>query len=172
MTDDRETLYDKGNVYVTRRAAQEYAQAVGLDARDDLETARLQLTSLLLDAHETSGGSWRRRSAAAGVDVSAMVRFAEDLAIVTHVSVHVRAQRAEATRSGEAKVTKRKPSKAAQIRALAADGVDAAEIQRRTRSTRQAVARALAYAPSGVRPKPAPIRPRRVHRPLQGCRWW
>lgn len=51
-------------------------------------------------------------------------------------------------------MTKRKPSKAARIRELHAAGVDRAEIMRRTKSTREAVDRAIAYKPTGERRGP------------------
>jgi hypothetical protein len=79
-----------GNVYVTLRAAREYAAATSLGE----EEARRALTELLLDARPQGERppyeSWRRRKRLAGrkLDVSAMVSREGPLAVVITVEVH------------------------------------------------------------------------------------
>ncbi len=78
-----------GCVYVTLRAAEEYADATGLEE----EEARRELTRHLLEArltHPAVGETpalWRFRRRSAGVDLSARVVEADRLHVVTAVSV-------------------------------------------------------------------------------------
>lgn len=81
----RRTLGESGQLYVTLESAQAY----GAFERLDDERARLELTELLLDAKESAGnpGQWRFRRASAGVDLTARIRSAGKLLIVSTVSV-------------------------------------------------------------------------------------
>jgi len=85
---DASRLSETGAVFVTARAAEEYARAVGLRA----EEARRELTERLLDARrgghaETGAEVWRARSRATQLDITAHVARAGRLAIVVHVAV-------------------------------------------------------------------------------------
>lgn len=86
------TLADTGCVYVTLRAAREYARRAGDTIILGEETARRELTELLLKARRQPdrGGTyerWRYRSRARGVDVSALVSREGPLAVVVTVEV-------------------------------------------------------------------------------------
>lgn len=78
------TLSETGQLYVTLRAAREYAAALALGE----EHARRELTELLLDARRRTEDAppyerWRRRTSA--VDVSALVSREGRLAVVVTV---------------------------------------------------------------------------------------
>lgn len=79
----REHLSDVANVYVTAAAAREFGASRGIPE----ETARRELTVLLLGAYKTSNGGWRRRIQSRRIDVTARVSFEGELAVVTAVSV-------------------------------------------------------------------------------------
>lgn len=87
----RPTLGSLGQVYVTGRVAIDYGRAVGLE----VETARRQLTELLLDARlsgeaeEESGrpATFRRRSRTVGVDLIACVSHEPPLLVVVSITV-------------------------------------------------------------------------------------
>lgn len=74
------TLGQRGQVFVSLTAAQQHAAARDLP----LETARRELTELLLDAREASDGSWRARKRSLDVDVSARVSQEGALLVVTY----------------------------------------------------------------------------------------
>lgn len=90
MTDEikRSTLAETGPIYVTLAAAREFARAEQITAGD--ESARRELTELLLDAREstTEPGRWRMRKRSTGLDVTA--RVARDGRLLVVVSVSVR----------------------------------------------------------------------------------
>lgn len=80
-----------GCVYVTLRAAREYA--AGTELGD--EQARRELTELLLDARRQGDTSdpyerWRFRRRSAGVEISALVSREGRLAVVVTVEAHRR----------------------------------------------------------------------------------
>lgn len=82
-------LADTGQVYVTDRAAQTYADAMGLRPSE----ARRELTERLHEATSTEEGraadpeKWRYRSRTTGIDISAMVSREERMAVVVSVNV-------------------------------------------------------------------------------------
>ncbi len=83
MTEPR-ALADTGTVYVTLRAAREYARTVDLGE----EEARRELTALLIDARRRTEDAppyerWRLRRG--DVDISAMVSRDGRLAVVVTV---------------------------------------------------------------------------------------
>lgn len=86
---DRPRLRDRGQIYVTMTAARTYAEAEGLR----IEEARRELTELLLYAREmapateTRPASYRYRSRADGVDISATVSLEGELWIVVSINV-------------------------------------------------------------------------------------
>lgn len=81
-----ETLGRAGQIVVSLAAAEQYADAEGIDG---IEQARRELTELLIDARPTSEpGKWRARSRSTGLDITARVAAEGRLLIVT--SVHVR----------------------------------------------------------------------------------
>jgi hypothetical protein len=80
----RETLGEAGQVFV----GLDPARGFGAQERLDDETARRELTELLLDAKQVADGhSWRVRRRSTGLDISAQVRFTGRLLVVEHVSV-------------------------------------------------------------------------------------
>jgi hypothetical protein len=89
MTDDRPTLGSLGQVYVTLRAARDYAAARGLRE----EEARREITEQILEARLTAEAvgdrpaTFRRRSRTTGVDITARVVREGQLLLVVAVSV-------------------------------------------------------------------------------------
>ena len=86
MTDER--LGETGCVFVSLRAAEEYARATG----QRVEEARRELTERLLDARRTSDPAtgaegWRYRSRETQLDIGAHVARVGRLAVVVHVRV-------------------------------------------------------------------------------------
>ena len=80
-------LADEGQILVTQRAAEQYADA----ARLGVEEARRELTVVLLDAHRVAGDTetperWRARSRTLGIDVSARVVRQDGLLVVVGCS--------------------------------------------------------------------------------------
>lgn len=83
------TLGASAQVYVTLRAAEDYAHAAHLR----IEEARRELTERLLGARRTTDADngcevWRARSRTSGMDIGAMVSREGPLAVV--IGVHVR----------------------------------------------------------------------------------
>jgi len=87
-TDDasHDALGGEGQIYVSERAAREYAAAV---REPNVEIARQELTAVLLEArqHSTDLSLWRARSRSSGLDISARVDIQGKLLVVTQVSV-------------------------------------------------------------------------------------
>lgn len=83
--EEKVTLYDVANVYVTHAAAAQYAAFCATQ----IETARRALTRVLLDATEMAGdpGRWRRRAKSLGHEVQARVDMEDDLAVVVDIRV-------------------------------------------------------------------------------------
>lgn len=79
-------LGDRGQVYVTLAAAEQYAEA----RRLSIEAARRELTELLLDArpHASDPAAWRARSRTTQIDITARVVIEGRLLVV--VSAHAR----------------------------------------------------------------------------------
>lgn len=90
-------LRDRGQVHVSTRAAQEFASFSGRLP----EEARRRLTELLLEARLQTDGTWRRRSRAERVDITAHVMQEGALLVVTHVHCrHHHPRRGGARRDG------------------------------------------------------------------------
>lgn len=80
-----DTLGRSGQILVSLRAAEQYADAEDIDG---LEEARRELTELLIDARPTNEeGKWRARSRSTGLDVTARVARDGRLLVVTTVDV-------------------------------------------------------------------------------------
>jgi hypothetical protein len=79
---ERKTLGSSGQIYVTLTAATTYAEARRLRP----EEARRELTELLLGATLRTDGSWRVRSRATGIDVSARILHEGALLVVVSLS--------------------------------------------------------------------------------------
>lgn len=90
---ERPRLGAQGQIYVTLAAARQYLEAV--DVPGDIETARRELTELMLDARQNPDdpGAYRARSHATGLDLSARVSVEGRLHVVVHVSVRERGPR-------------------------------------------------------------------------------
>lgn len=94
MTDEeRLTLGRIGNVYVTLAAARRFLEAAGYE-RHEIESARRELTELLLDARRKgrqatipADGVWRARRRSTGYDVHAVIHTIGRLLVVATVTV-------------------------------------------------------------------------------------
>ena len=83
----RPTLGETGQIYVTAAAARRF-----LEAREykehEMETARRELTELLLDARQLQNDprTWRARKRSTKLDISAIVEHEGRLFVVTSIS--------------------------------------------------------------------------------------
>ena len=83
-------LADTGQVYVTDRAAETYAEAMDLreaEARRELTEYLMQATQVGEDRGAGALESWRYRSRTTGIDISAMVSREESMAVVVSINV-------------------------------------------------------------------------------------
>jgi hypothetical protein len=88
MTDTpRPTLASTGAVYVTLAAARRFRELGGY-GEHELETARRELTELLLDAKQSTAdpSRWRARRRATDLDLTAIVAREGRLLVVTSVN--------------------------------------------------------------------------------------
>ena len=72
-------LKETGSVYVTRAATHQYQEARGIDGPEE---ARRELTEYLLDAKQSTDGTWRIRRRSLGVDLIVRVAHEDGLAVV------------------------------------------------------------------------------------------
>lgn len=104
-SDMRPTLRDTGPVFVSRHAAQRFAEREAIFARssyaDKIEEARRELTLLVLDAKESQRepGVWRARKRSTDLDICVRVAREEDgLLVVKDV---ISARRYDHRRGGQ-----------------------------------------------------------------------
>jgi hypothetical protein len=84
----RPTLCETGPIYVTQAAAQQFLEIRGYKEHE-LETARRELTELLLDARQQRSmpHMWRARKRSTKLDITAIVKQEGRLLVVTFISV-------------------------------------------------------------------------------------
>jgi hypothetical protein len=84
----RPTLGETGQIYVTAAAARRFLEARGYKEHE-METARRELTELLLDARQLQNDArtWRARKRSTKLDISAIVEQAGRLLVVTFITV-------------------------------------------------------------------------------------
>jgi hypothetical protein len=88
MNEPKPRLSTEGQIYVTLAAAEQYlAQAGSLEG---IESARRELTTLMLDAYRTDGDPdcCRYRNSSRGIDLTA--RVSKEGRLIVVISAHVR----------------------------------------------------------------------------------
>jgi hypothetical protein len=84
----RPTLSETGPIFVTQAAAQQFLEARGYKGHE-IETARRDLTELLLDARQKQNvpHMWRARKRSTKLDITAIVQQQGRLLVVTFVTI-------------------------------------------------------------------------------------
>jgi len=84
----RPTLSETGPIYVTQAAARQFLAVRGYQDHE-IETARRELTELLLDAKQQPSVAhmWRARKRSTKLDITAIVKQEGRLLVVTFISV-------------------------------------------------------------------------------------